>query len=113
MNGPICEKVGTSMHIHDAGCPHCLANDVLIARALVTGRLFLVCAACGVAWSTTTPDLAGHIQENHLMLASHGWTFAALDDVKNARLSYRINSASPDEYAGLIAWYPGFILSTN
>src|SRR4051812_47186742 len=85
----------------------CVARDLLFARALGSGRVFFICAACGAA-GRSHDDCGVHISEAHARLAPEGWTLASRQEAESSGYDRRIEGPAPESYAGLISWYPGF-----
>ena len=95
------------MFVSAGWCEACVARDLLFARAVGSGRVFFVCAACGAAGQS--PDACeAHIREGHARLAPDGWTLASCEEVECAGFGQRIEGAALESYADLISWYPGF-----
>lgn len=96
------------MFAHAGYCGACLAHDLLIARAVGSGRVFFVCAACSAAGvDRPTPDLPSweqSIKDRVQDLAPNGWTLAVVSEVDSCLVEKEVD----DRYEELIAWSPGF-----
>jgi hypothetical protein len=95
------------MFVSAGWCEECIARDLLFARDLVSGRIFLVCAACGAS-GASRGNCKAHIVEAHGQLAPGGWTLASCDEVLAAGIGGWIAGDAPESYVELIAWFPGF-----
>lgn len=95
---------------HAGWCDACVARDLLFARAVHTGKLFFVCAACAAAGENPpTSDLSAveqSIVDRHAVLAPFGWTLALRAEAEVAGCI--VVSDAPKNYEELIDWYPGF-----
>lgn len=95
---------------HAGWCEACVARDLLFARAVHSGKIFFVCAACTAANDEPpTGDLSPHeqsISARHLRLAPDGWTLASRAEAEAA--GHRVEADAPPNYEKLIDWYPGF-----
>lgn len=88
-------------------CEACLADDLLFARDLDSGRIFLVCAACGSAGVENSDTSLTDIRKAHQYLAPSGWTLASPEEVEAAGFGSMVVGDAPDGYVNLISWYPG------
>jgi hypothetical protein len=93
---------------HAGKCDACVAHDLLVARAIGSGRTFFVCAACCAAgFDRPTSDLPAweqSIKDRHQHLAPNGWTLALASEVDIHLLEKEVD----DLYEDVIASYPGF-----
>lgn len=98
---------------HAGWCDACVANDLLFARAIGSGRTFYVCAACTAAgFERPTPELPPweqSIRERVQDIAPNGWTLALVSETDNRVVAKEVD----DLYEDLIAWYPGFQFRSN
>ncbi len=67
-------------------CDACVADDLLFARAVGSGRIFFVCAACTAAGTdkptAALPPWEQSITQRVEALAPSGWTLALVDEVE-------------------------------
>lgn len=93
---------------HAGKCDACVADDLLVAKAIGSEHTFFVCAACCAAgFDRPTSDLPAweqSIKDRHQQLAPNGWTLALASEVDSCVVAKEVD----DLYEDLIAWYPGF-----
>lgn len=93
---------------HAGWCQACVADDLLFAKAVGSGRIFFVCAACTAASvmrpTADSPSSEQSIKNRIQDLAPMGWTLALASEVDSNRVEKEVG----DFYEKLVAWYPGF-----
>jgi hypothetical protein len=95
------------MFVSAGWCKECVARDLLFAREIHSGRIFFVCAACGVAGAEIETCHA-HVREAHEVLAPRGWTLARREEVEAAGFGEMVAGTASEDYIDLITWYPAF-----
>jgi hypothetical protein len=93
---------------HAGWCQACVARDLLFARAIGSGRIFFVCAACTAAGverpTADLPPWEQSIKDRSQALAPMGWTLAFASEVGSDQVENEVD----ESYEDVIAWYPGF-----
>jgi len=96
---------------HAGRCEACVAEDLLFARAINTGRIFFVCAACTAAGAERPTSAMSPWEQSisflHEELAPIGWSLALEEEVERDFPGQVMKEANPN-YERLVAWYPGF-----
>ena len=96
---------------HAGWCEACVAHDLLFARAIGSGRIFYVCAACTAAGmerptSDLSPTEQSILHRGH-SLAPQGWMLALTSELDRDSAT-QVEKEAGEDYEAVIAWYPGF-----
>jgi hypothetical protein len=88
-----------------------LADDLLFARAVGSGRIFFICAACAAA-GTDKPTAAAPSRDQSIIervevLAPSGWTLALVDEAERCYPG-QVKKAAAADYEELVTGFPGF-----
>lgn len=93
-------------------CEACLADDLLVARALDSSAVFFVCAACCIVTSKppTSNESCLDQDRNEVLarMAPHGWELMTVTEAQTANVPDSSTRTDPELYQELIKWLPGF-----